>query len=460
MTISTRSFTSRSRRFQIASRPRRQSGLATLIVIMLLFFIIALVAAYTSRNIIFEQRASANLYRSTQAFEAAEAGVQWTLALLNAGRIDDKCLPTADQTKSTFRARYIDSIDNTGAVTLRMRTSGSALMPTCTFDAATNRWSCLCPSDAAAALPDVAGASAKPMFRIQLKAIAASGARSDSFQVISAGCTRPDDNCLVADTPSAPAGDAIAVVSAVVTLRSGLSTPPAAAVTARQSINGGIGPLRAVNLDTASGGATFLSGGGINGNVQAQTLSGTPGSASLLAGDPTLSGIVPAGPVPNAGDRFFSMVFGMAPGVYSQQPAAMVVDCSAGCTAASVDALAKQFPERVLWLNGDLNVNGNIGSPLVAGSMLAAEVAASGPVVLVVTGQVTLSSGIVYGAVYCRSANWDRGGGNAQVQGALIAEGNLGGDGAQSISYDANILTRLRTWHGSFVRVNGGWRDF
>jgi hypothetical protein len=34
---------------------------------MLLFFIISMVAAYTSRNLIFEQRTSANQYRSTQA---------------------------------------------------------------------------------------------------------------------------------------------------------------------------------------------------------------------------------------------------------------------------------------------------------------------------------------------------------------------------------------------------------
>ncbi|MFY7949505.1 MAG: pilus assembly PilX family protein, partial [Gemmatimonas sp.] len=62
---------------------RRQQGAATLVVVMVLFFIISMVAAYTSRNMIFEQRTGANLYRASQSFEAAEAGMNWALMMLN-----------------------------------------------------------------------------------------------------------------------------------------------------------------------------------------------------------------------------------------------------------------------------------------------------------------------------------------------------------------------------------------
>ena len=450
----------RMRRRRLLPARRRQAGLATLVVVMILFFIIAMVAAYTSRNMIFEQRASANLYRSTQAFEAAEAGVQWALSMLNSGRIDDNCQPTNDLTKSTFRARYIDSIDTTGAITLRTRADGTPLMPACAFDAATNSWSCLCPSDAAAAVPAIVGTDPQPMFRIQFQNLGAGG-RADSIQIVSAGCTRPDPVCLAAN-PSAPAGDAMALVTAMVTLRSGLSTPPGAAVTALLNIDGsaGGGPLQAVNVDTASVGITFLAGGNILNNVLPVTLPGTPGSLSLAPADPTLAHIVPAGPVANTADRMFSLVFGMAPGVYLQQPAVVTVDCTVACTSAAINALAQLNPGRMLWLNGDLTVNGDIGTAPVAGGLLATEVPASGPVVLVVTGQATLGSGTVFGALYSRSVNWDRGAGNGQVQGALIAEGNLGGNGTQVITYDPAILTRLRTRYGSFVRLNGGWKDF
>ena len=61
-------------------RGRTQRGAASLVVVMVLFFIITLVAAYTSRNLLFEQRTSANQYRSTLAFETAEAGIEWALA--------------------------------------------------------------------------------------------------------------------------------------------------------------------------------------------------------------------------------------------------------------------------------------------------------------------------------------------------------------------------------------------
>ena len=54
----------------------RQRGAATLIVVMILFFVMTLVAAYTNRSLIFEQRTSANQYRSTQSLEIADAGMR------------------------------------------------------------------------------------------------------------------------------------------------------------------------------------------------------------------------------------------------------------------------------------------------------------------------------------------------------------------------------------------------
>jgi Tfp pilus assembly protein PilX len=58
-----------------------QRGVATLIVVLVLFFVVSLVAAYTNRNLIFEQRTASNQYRSTQALEAAEAGLEWAISM-------------------------------------------------------------------------------------------------------------------------------------------------------------------------------------------------------------------------------------------------------------------------------------------------------------------------------------------------------------------------------------------
>ncbi len=91
----------------------QQRGVASLVVVMLLLFVVSLSAAYASRNLIFEQKTSANQARSTLAFEAAEAGVEWTLAQLNSGQVSTSCANST--TAGSFQQRYL-AISNTGMV--------------------------------------------------------------------------------------------------------------------------------------------------------------------------------------------------------------------------------------------------------------------------------------------------------------------------------------------------------
>ena len=79
-------------------------GVATLTLVMVLFFILAMVAAYANRNLIFEQRVSINNLRTTAAASAAEGGIDWAIAMLNGGRIDASCEPDA-ASATTFRSR-------------------------------------------------------------------------------------------------------------------------------------------------------------------------------------------------------------------------------------------------------------------------------------------------------------------------------------------------------------------
>jgi len=458
-----------SLRSHVALAPTRQRGAATLVVVMVLFFIIAMVAAYTSRNLVFEQRTSANQYRSTQALEAADAGIEWALAMLNGGRVDELCGPTPnDLTNSTFRARYIDSIDTGSAHTLRTRAGGAPLMPVCVFDASVepNSWKCQCSSNGAASLPVVLGSAPKPMFRIKFEL----STRADTLAIVSAGCTRPDASC-IADVPSAPGGDALAIVTALVTLKSGLATPPLAPINARGTITVGAAPLRAVSSTSVA----VISGGGVvpPGAVESAGPAGTPGAG------PTQMQLVPALLAPVAAgdpwfalplrDRMFASVFGMLPQqpagivrfpIYSDQPGVVRIDCTAGCNSNAINTVAQRNPGRVLWLDGNLVVNGDIGSPLpVSATLLASEVAPAGPVMLIVSGNATLTSGRVFGAIYGTAATLDLGVvGGATIQGALIAGNDLSGSG--TVIYDADILNRLRTRHGTYVRVPGGWKDF
>lgn len=441
----------------------RQDGVATLVVVMVLFFIMSLVAAYTSRNLIFEQRTSANQYRATQAFEAAEAGLEWTLAMLNGGRIDNDCRPTTDPAFNTFRDRYLSAagaddsaVGPDGAITLRTRTTvpPTPLMPACVFDADTRAWSCRCPSDAAASLPTLTTTEAKPMFRIRFEPSDPGAARPDVVRVVSAGCTRPDANCLAAN-PLPPSGDAMAVVSVLVALKSGLATVPGAPVLAKGNVSIGTGTLGITNTDVAAGGITVNAGGVVTvdagGGLNVVTLPGTPEALSRAEGDTSLSQLVD---MPSLGissaDRMFHNVFGMPPETYRQQPGAVEIDCSTPCTASAVNTIALNNPGRVLWLDGDLTVDGDIGTQAL-------------PALLVVDGQVDFggtSADEVWGLVYSRATDWNRGSGSVTVRGAIVAEGNLTGTGSQSIVYEPDTLRRLHTGRGSFVRVPGSWRDF
>ncbi len=438
-----------------ASRRTPPRGVASLVVVLLLFFLTALVAVYTSRNMIFEQRTSANQYRSTQAFEAAEAGLNWALAQLNGGRIDASCRPSASASDVSFRARYIETIDARGDITLKtLPGSTDPPLAACVFDPdpAVNDWRCDCPGTTAPTLPTVASAGAKPMFRIRFEYLPAPSTRRDVIRIVSAGCTRADAACL-AQNPTAPAGDAMAVLTHVVTLRSGMSTVPTAALTARGNVDGGTGALQLINTDPASNGMTIHAGGTPSGNLQLTSLPGTPPEESTGTGDSRLAGFA-------SGQRMFSSRFGMSAAMHQAQPGAVRLDCSAGCNAAQVNGAARDNPGKAIWLDGNLDVDGDIGAAPTGGSLAASELAASRPLLLLVTGTTTLTSGTVHGMIYGRAANWDRGAGTTEVRGALVAEGNFGGSGSQRIVYDPALLAELRTRSGTFVRVPGGWKDF
>ncbi|MDP1533832.1 MAG: pilus assembly PilX N-terminal domain-containing protein, partial [Rubrivivax sp.] len=420
-----------------ASRAQ-QRGVASLMVVMVLFFIVSLVAAYTSRNLIFEQRTSANQYRSTQAFEAAEAGIEWAIAQVNGGRITASCLSTgAVDTDTSFRQRYLDIAPNNGQVTPKLRSNGSGLWPSCVFNG--TDWVCHCPADAAPALSAPTGAGVFPAFRVRFAAV--TGARSGVIRIESNGCTRLDNGCL--DFPAqAAAGEGRATVTALVALKAAVTTPPAAALTARGDVNLAGAGLAAYNTDPTGTGITVQSGAGVTWGGLTRGTPGTPDDLSVVRSDSALLAL--------SAPRMFASVFGVWPASYRDQPAAVQLNCPiGGCSAVTVRDAVTMNPGRAIWLQGDLQLDsaGDIGS-------------AAAPVTLVVTGNVAfVANGVrLFGLLYSQGANWT--GGGAEIRGAAVVENGLAGSAVPVLVYDAAILNLLRLGQGSFVRVPGGWRDF
>jgi Tfp pilus assembly protein PilX len=428
---------------------RRQRGAATLLVVMVLFFVVSMVAAYASRNLLFEQKTAANQYRSTAALEAAEAGLGWATSLLNGGRIDPTCLPSANPGNNSFRERYL-AIDDTGAITPRTLPAPStvALNPSCVFNG--NAWQCSCPADATPVLAVPAGTDMFPAFRLRFVAIAG---RPGLVRVEVNACTRADDACLNFPATGA-SNEARVTVSAILALKGGVATIPGAALTAREGINLAGNNFTIANADPRSG-VTINAGQGINSTGSTlTTVAGSPGPLSVVENDASLNAALVAVPPLTAGDAMFSRTFGAWPADYRDQPGVVVINCAGNCTATQVRDAIAQSPGLPIWLDGGLDIDsgGDIGTE-------------TQPVAIVATGGVQFSAATdVYGLIYTRAATWAPAGtvANPTIRGAMVAENAILGAGgtAVTLNYDATILNRVRQKTGSFVVVPGSWRDF
>lgn len=442
------------------ARPRRPRGAASLIVVMVLFFIISLVAAYTSRNLVFEQRTSGNQYRSTLAFEAADAGIEWAIARLNDARMNDDCTPLANAAavnvgapQPSFRERYLTIDPASGNITpVASRLAG------CVFDGAD--WSCDCPAVAGdEPAPAFAANGAGPHVAFWLRFTQIPG-RPGIVRVDVNSCTRLAPECL-RFTRAAQSGDGLASLSMVLALRGGLATPPAAPLTVRGNTTAAVGAVVDVtNQDAASGGLTVMAGGPFGLVAPAavlRTLPGTPAERSILADDASLQlpdlALVPATPANSGANRMFNSVFGMWPGTYSEQPGAVVVQCGAGCAvsdAGGVNDMLLLHPGHVIHVQGagPLRIDTDVGT-------------AAQPAVIVADGSVEFGGApqTVHGVIYSRAALWTTANAGT-VRGGIVAEHDLRVEGTQTLVYDPDVLRRLRLLTGSFVKVSGGWRDF
>lgn len=433
--------------------PRQaRRGAASLVVVMILFFVITLVAAYTSRNLLFEQRTSANQYRATLAFETADAGIEWAIARLNEGRMNDDCTELAAATAVTsppqpsFRERYLSINTTTGVITALDKLAG------CVFNG--TNWVCHCP-DSGNPSPTVVttGNGPFPAFWVKFRSNLI-GSRPGVVRIQVNACTRNDASCLNF-TREAQSGDGLATVWTMVALRTALPSAPAAALTVRGTFNPGSDTPSVTNEDSTSGGITIHGGNAVGtGGITLASIPGTPPSLSVIQNDATLQlpdlTIAYATPANDGRNRMFNSVFGTWPTPFLAQPGVAVVGCASGCTAGDVNAVVERHPGHAIHVSGGgtLDINAAIGT-------------AAAPVLLIADGDVEFTgTPTVHGVVYSRSANWDLRG-DGTFRGAAIAERNFEfSSDDPSIIYDRDVILRLQFLTGSFVRVAGSWRDF
>jgi len=419
----------------------RQRGVAALAVTLLLFLAMCLVAAYANRGLLFEQRASANQYRAAQAFEAAEAGIEWGIAQLNQPqRIDGQCLPTANAANTSFRERFVQSQPDTARlepVTWMSGTTPVALQAACVRGTA--GWTCSCPSNG---LPALAAAGSDdgmphPAFAVQFSAEAQPGL----IRITSTGCSSADGPCRPG---SAGRPDASARLQVVLGLLPGLRVAPTAALTVKDSVDVGAAALGVHNVDVASGGITVRAGGSLLGTaLRLTTAPGGAAGASVLTQDAALASI--------DSDRLFATHFGVDKASWNTHAAVQAIDCRSECAARVAAAIDGQAANRMVSITGDARLTG----PVALGSPTQ-------PVLLVVNGTLTLSGDVMlHGLVYASDIRWDDSSNpQAQVRGALISASAYRGNGTPDLHHDAAVLRALQRHTGSLARVPGSWRDF
>lgn len=447
------------------SLPARQRGAAALVVVLVLFFIISLVAAYTSRGMIFEQRTSINQLRSTQALDVGDAGIEWAITKLNAGLLGAGSCDPDNAGASTFRQRYLTFAAD-GTISTASPNTANA---TCVMVPGTG-WQCSCPA-AGSTIPGAAGGPS-PAFRVYFgRDLASAPFRQNLIRVTVSACTDASDNCLASPQIPDP-GKGNIVVSAALGLKGAIDTIPAAAVTLPASATTAasltLAPgtqLAAYNGTQGGNGLAIQAGGTLP--AAGLIVGGAPGMPPELAkleGDASLSTEAVTGGLRNsvdagacaAGDthvgcsfnRTFTSFFGAPRNIYARQPG--LVTCTAGCDSAYLGQLAARNPRSVILVQGNATLDASLGT-------------AADPVALVVQGNVALSGAgtVITGFVYGTSGVWNVTG-TPRIDGAMASEvaATLSGGGTLEVRYDLPTLSKLRYEYGSFVRVPGSWRDF
>ncbi len=419
------------------SSARRQRGVAALLVTTLLCFAMLLVVAYANRNIVVEVRASANQVRAAQAREAAEAGVEWALARLDDdARVGSDCRPSGDAAAQSSRQRWLRFIDGEGRIAPATWSDAGTTMPlraACVLGGA--GWTCSCPASGAPTLPAPTDNAEAPTFHVEFTA----GSTPGIVSVVATGCVNGGGVCAATTDAS---HEASARLQAIFALLPALRSAPAAALTVRGSVDAGTAALGVHNRDAASAGLAIQAGGGVAASGLRITVpDGSSLADSLIGNDASLASL--------DATAFFARFFGMGIDAWSAQPAVTRLTCDADCTSTVAAAIAAGH--RLLFVDGDLSLAG----PVAFGT-------ADDPVAIVARGNVRLSGAVgVIGLVHAASLRWDDAAApDALLRGAALVAGNYGGNGAADIVRDDAVLAHFKTRRGSFVRVNGSWKDF
>ena len=447
----------------------KQRGAAALAVSMVLLFAMTIVAFFSNRTMIFEQRTSTNQVRSTKGFEVADAGIEWAIARLN----DDLTLANASCTAASgtgllsFRERYIRPMPADATHATGWFDPITTVYPGCEIDPSNGNLSCGCPAAGAATL----AATTQPRFRVQFNPVTVANnptADIQAVEIISRGCTAGDP-C----DPSQPAtsSDSSTIVRTLVKLRPTFPNVPGAGMIAGSSTLIG-GSVNVINTDTESNGITINTGSTVEINANGFTVQSLPGTApgqSILDNDPSLLKLTNADAT---GELFFSSFLGQGFDAYKSELGTKILTMGAtdnyangACSSASNCARAVSYwvdrGVTKFWVDGSADF-GSSTMPSNTSTLGTADKA----VAVVTSGNLSFGSGVrAYGIFYAATAtvNTDAtlGNGNPTIIGSFISRGDISkqGSGNLTVAYNGNLFGPRGGPTGILVPLPGSWRD-
>ncbi|MDD2545483.1 MAG: pilus assembly PilX N-terminal domain-containing protein [Burkholderiaceae bacterium] len=440
--------------------PRHQRGVALLVIVMLMLFIISIAVFYLNRGLLFEQKTSANQWRSTLAQETAEAGVEWATGMLNASyNINTSCVAaTTPSTLTSFRRKYVFTGWNAGTSTDVLPAAN--VLPGCKVNG--NTLTCSCPdvpSTATTAIANLAGTTpaSQPSFTVQFSKvqIGTDGSgnpvySTEAVRVISTGCTAQDGAC----TPGATAAaDSWATVSSVIKLHPVLRGVPASALTCGLSCNVG-GSFNIVNADVATGGSLINAGTTITTapGTSLTTIPGQPASAANIPGDTSLANLSSSDPTCTK-SAVFSAYFGSTIEEYVASSTTTTISCTnaSDCGSQINAAYAASYRSFYFPLGLTLNNSSDV-NPLGSANDAVSLVSPSG---IDINGNIS-----IYGMLFSNSSQFDDlGTGSANVYGAMVSCGGFTSNGNGTVAYTPLALASVRRSTAKLVRVPGSWTD-
>lgn len=424
---------------------RQQRGVGTLTVSLILLFCMTLVAFSTNNSLLFEQKTSANQLRSTRAFEAAEAGIEWATAMLNDGRgINGSC--TATTGANSFSVRYLPYTTATGF-------TPSAARPGCSMSVVSGVpvFSCSCP---AAGTDPTLTSSTDPTFTVQFQAVNTTtvpGGTADpgSVLITAYGCTAADSRCVPGSSASS---DSFQQLSVILKFKPILTEVPIGPITTGGDVTLGSAAVSIANTDAGTNGTLVNSGGDccLSHDFQnTTTLPGTPPQNSMITGDTSLSTLS------SSQDGMFQSFFGTSVAQYKANTTKVKVLTAADCGSNCESAFNAAYSEagggfRFFYLEAYLQVSsGTIGS-------------ADDPVAIVTSADIRFNGGTnVWGLIYGDSDNFTPSGlGSGTLRGAVVARNDFSVNGNPEFIYDPDVLKKLQEDTGTILRVPGSWKDF